>query len=104
MRLARTAAPFLALVASSHAFLPTSRRILPTLQLRGTNSDFAINSLDRLTVPALKDLLRSRGLPVSGRKAELLERLRGAEIESESAESSLQTEPKMTNTLASGSR
>ena len=31
--------------------------------------------LDSLTVVQLKDLLRAKGLPVSGRKAELIERL-----------------------------
>ena len=32
-------------------------------------------SLQKLTVPALKDMLRDRGLKVSGKKADLIERL-----------------------------
>ena len=33
-----------------------------------------------MTVAELKDALRSKGLPVSGRKAELLERLRASKL------------------------
>lgn len=38
---------------------------------------------DDLTVEELKDEARARGLPVSGTKAELLERLRGEQTETE---------------------
>ena len=37
-----------------------------------------VAAAERLTVPALKERLRAAGLPVSGRKAELVERLAGA--------------------------
>jgi len=38
-------------------------------------SSLDTDSLEKLTVVELKDRLRSKGLPVSGRKAELIERL-----------------------------
>ena len=44
------------------------------------------NQLERLTVPQLKQQLRLRGLPVSGRKHELVERLLGKKSSSKSQE------------------
>ena len=41
---------------------------------------------DELTVPELKDLLRERGLPLSGKKADLIARLSEAEEPQEEAE------------------
>jgi hypothetical protein len=105
MHLVHSVTPFLALVASSQAFIPPSRGLLlTTLQQQSTSSDTAVNSLDGLTVPALKNILRSRGLPVSGRKAELLERLRGTDTESGISESNLQAEPTVTNTRSASAR
>jgi hypothetical protein len=45
------------------------------------------DDLDSLTVDDLRDLLRARGLPISGVKAELLERLRSQEPEQAEAAS-----------------
>lgn len=44
-------------------------------QLEETDSTITIESLNSLTVPQLKEKLRDVGLPVSGRKSELIERL-----------------------------
>lgn len=41
-----------------------------------TEEDIDID-LEHLSVPALKDILRERGLPVSGNKAELVARIQG---------------------------
>lgn len=43
-----------------------------------SNDDQAKSSLEDLTVPQLKEKLKAAGLPVSGRKAELIERLTAA--------------------------
>jgi hypothetical protein len=43
------------------------------------------DDLEQLTVDDLRDLLRARGLPVSGTKAELVSRLRAAPAEEEPA-------------------
>ena len=42
------------------------------------SSDHSFIDLDTLTVPVLKERLRARSLPVSGRKVELIERLRAS--------------------------
>ena len=39
------------------------------------SSNLNAADLQKCTVPALKDMLRDRGLKVSGKKAELIERL-----------------------------
>mmetsp|Transcript_12585 Transcript_12585/g.18371 ORF Transcript_12585/g.18371 Transcript_12585/m.18371 type:complete len:140 (-) Transcript_12585:504-923(-) len=44
--------------------------------------------LEAVRVPELKDMLRSRGLKVGGRKAELIERLRGCSDDTEVINSS----------------
>lgn len=59
---------------------PTEQTPTPVEQ-SGNTSDFACNSIDEranltaLTVPELKEKLREAGLPVSGRKDSLIERL-----------------------------
>ena len=45
------------------------------------------DSLDRLTVPQLKKILKSKGLPVSGNKALLQKRLKEADYEEQRRES-----------------
>ena len=45
------------------------------------------DSLDRLTVPQLKKILKSKGLPVSGNKALLQKRLKEADHEEQRRES-----------------
>lgn len=106
MRLVRAVAPLLAL-ASAQAFAPAIRRSLPApqraLQRRGAASDATTTSLGGLTVPALKELLRGRGLPVGGRKAELLARLGGADLLPNSAVADASgkafvAEPRLTST------
>jgi len=56
------------------------------------SSDQTSDNLSLLTVPELKDVLRAKGLAVSGKKAELIERITEAESsQPASAESSLPT-------------
>ena len=59
-------------------------------QLHSTKSDSAFKGM---TVPELKDELRERKLPVSGRKAELIERLEEHELKSRSAASNNDKRP-----------
>ena len=47
-----------------------------------------------LTVPELKDLLRERGLPLSGKKADLITRLSEAEEPQEAEEPRRQRSPR----------
>lgn len=55
---------------------------VPTVTWRAKRRRFPLAGraaeLENLTVPMLKEKLRERGLPVSGRKSQLLERLRSA--------------------------
>ena len=61
-----------ALHVSSHS-PPLTTRIAPLSRIRMLSSE---NDLAKLTVAELKEKLREAGLKVSGRKAELIERLR----------------------------
>lgn len=59
-------------------FAPLLRSSLSLLPPPGPHLSTRLLSSASMTVPELKALLRSRGLPVSGKKAELLLRLDGA--------------------------
>ena len=85
----RRTAPLLALAAStllssSSAFIPISAghisHIAPRFERQrylSSSSDDDLSQLESLHVPELKNKLRVRGLKVGGRKAELIDRLRG---------------------------
>jgi len=93
-------------LASAQAFVPAVRRSLVTPQRalqRRVAYSIVTASLGGLTVPALKELLRSRGLPVGGLKAELLARLAGDDLGQisalvEASGEALVADPRLTST------
>lgn len=62
---------------TGHSFRPllTRRNAHRQLLLRRTTFAAVREDLEQLTVPLLKDRLRTQGLKVSGRKSELIDRL-----------------------------
>ena len=68
----------------------------------GSNPEERVR-LEKLTVPALKDLLRVAKMPVSGRKAELIDRLLTASPELAAFESTSGPEPRGKGQAAVGS-
>ena len=68
------------LLAVARGWAPRTTTVLTSPRSRAAMGALP-EALSKLTVPALKDLLREQGKPVSGRKADLLARLEGREAD-----------------------